>query len=608
MKTLLSVKCLTILLLALFFNSALIAQSAIDPEAKDPDYQLKKARTGNVTQGSDRKTKQNKQADFGCNVNNSCFIPLDGNYIELPRNDDGSYGPIDLPFTFDLYGSQYHQVYINTNGNLTFIDPYSGYVAEGFPIGTPMVAAFWTDVDTRNFESGAIYYQMSSTHLIVTWDGVGYYNSHADKLNTFQIVIGTLGDPLLGGHSNVKFAYETMQWTVPDGSALFGPATVGINKGDNNDFVQVGRFDKENCDYDGSLGETDGIGYLENQCFLFNVSSGEGNFPPVVSGLPANDSIVINVGDTANLSVQFIGPEADQVIVTEVNAPGLCSTDVVITNGSVSKVDLQVVGANCNVGTHIINFKATDNGVPPLSTAVNLTVVVKEPVVDTACKNICITDNFGYAWALCYKKQDNFNKATGTVSFGDGTVWNAHGWMNCNNGIVELHAVNPNADGCASGYTDSFIYRGYSAGKCNMADVHVANGRWRSFCSGAIVGRGDFNAVNCGGQAAKIITNGNATPARIALADIALKVSPNPVRNSASISYTLSKESKVTVVVYNYMMQPVNTLVNGTVDKGSHSVTWDGKSSGGALAGNGLYKIVATVNNQPYSTTVQVIR
>jgi hypothetical protein len=44
----------------------------------------------------------------------ACFIPIDASYTALPRNDDGSFGPIALPFTFDLYGSSYNQVWINT--------------------------------------------------------------------------------------------------------------------------------------------------------------------------------------------------------------------------------------------------------------------------------------------------------------------------------------------------------------------------------------------------------------------------------------------------------------------------------------------------------------
>src|SRR5690606_33687567 len=112
----------------------------------------------------------------------TCFIPRDASYTVLPRNADGSYGPLALPFTFDLYGSSYTQVWINTNGNLTFTGSYSAYSASGFPFNMPMVAPFWADVDTRL--GGQIYFKLNSTNLIVTWDGVGYYSGQTDKLNT----------------------------------------------------------------------------------------------------------------------------------------------------------------------------------------------------------------------------------------------------------------------------------------------------------------------------------------------------------------------------------------------------------------------------------------
>lgn len=350
------------------------AQRVIDPSATDRNYNAKKLATGK--NHAALKQSNNIAADFGCNVDDGCFIPMDDSYIELPRNDDGSYGPVALPFNFSLYGTPYNQVYINTNGNLTFDLPLSGFVAEGFPIGIPMIAAFWQDIDTRNSESGTVYYKLTDTHLIITWDGVGYYNSHADKLNTFQIIISTLGDPILGGNNNVKFAYKSMQWALPDGTAAFGPATVGVNKGDGINYVQVGRFEKENCDYDGPAGETDGVGYLENQCFLFNVSNEDVNIPPSVTGLPVNNTITLNIGESVSISPQFIGPEVGQTVTTVVDTTGFCSATYTITNGEVSTIDMQIAGSECNVGTHVITLSATDNGLPQQTTSVNITVIV----------------------------------------------------------------------------------------------------------------------------------------------------------------------------------------------------------------------------------------
>ena len=152
-------------------------------------------------------------------MNAGCFIPFDDSYTTMHRTDDGSLGPIALPFTFDLYGSSYTQVWINTNGNLTFTGPYSSFTALGFPTELPMVAPFWADVDTRNLDSGQIHYKLSATNLIVTWDNVGLYNSRADLRNTFQVIIGSPTDALLSPGQNVSMRYGDMQWTTGVASA-----------------------------------------------------------------------------------------------------------------------------------------------------------------------------------------------------------------------------------------------------------------------------------------------------------------------------------------------------------------------------------------------------
>lgn len=248
------------------------------------------------------------------------MLPLDTSYIAVPRNDDGSFGPIQLPFAFELYDSTYNQVWINTNGNLTFTDAYYEYVAAGFPISMPMVAGFWADIDTRNLTGGQIYYKLTSSHLIVTWDRVGYYNQRVDRLNTFQIIIAALGDPLVGTASNVTFNYGDVQWATSGG---FGgnPTTIGANSGLEERFVQIGRFNLDNTNYDGPGGATDGINYLDNQCFVFNVSTAI-NIPPSVSRLPSGNAVTVNVGDTVTLGPQFIGPEIGQTVTALVNTRG----------------------------------------------------------------------------------------------------------------------------------------------------------------------------------------------------------------------------------------------------------------------------------------------
>ena len=222
------------------------------------------------------------------------------------------------------------------------------------------------------------------------------------------------------------------------------------------------------------------------------------------------------------------------------------------------------------------------------------------------CKKVCIVDNFDYRWKLCYKKNGNVNEGEGTVDIGGGVIWRARGWLNCTNGSLELYAINPAADNCTSGYVDSFVYRGISNEKCNMAAIHVANGNFYSYCSGTVINTGSFSAVNCGSQTDRVVNPDNSTPAKTASGSIVMKVSPNPVVNAATINYTITKNSKVNMVVYNYMMQPVKTLVNENKTAGNYSVVWNVNESNNVTAG--LYKVVASVDGKPYTTTIQVIK
>lgn len=200
------------------------------------------------------------------------------------RNDDGSSSQIPLSFPFFFYGTQYNDLFINNNGNISFGAPYFEYTPTGFPDPNfVMIAPFWGDVDTRNpsGESCIVFYKSESNRFTIIWHQVGYYSEHTDKLNTFQLIITDGNDPLIGIGNNVCFAYADMQWTTGDASGGIGgfggsPATVGANKGDGVNYALVGRFDHEGFDYDGAGGNPDGVSYLDNKRFYFNVGQGAG--------------------------------------------------------------------------------------------------------------------------------------------------------------------------------------------------------------------------------------------------------------------------------------------------------------------------------------------
>jgi len=78
-----------------------------------------------------------------------------------------------------------------------------------------------------------------------------------------------------------------------------------------------------------------------------------------------------------------------------------------------------------------------------------------------------------------------------------------------------------------------------------------------------------------------------------------LSVYPNPFRTQATIGFNLSKDSEVSLAVFNLKGQKVHTLFNGNKSKGSHTQVWKGISDTGQAVSNGVYFIRLTQHGQP---------
>ncbi|MDP4724611.1 MAG: gliding motility-associated C-terminal domain-containing protein [Crocinitomicaceae bacterium] len=319
-----------------------------------------------------------------------CYIAPDSSYtLAMQPNDDGSTGLIPIPFTFNLYGQAYNSLYINNNGNVTFTGPLSTFSATAFPsVGNAIVAPFWADVDTRN-GNGQVLYKITPTAVYVNWVDVGYYAFHGDKLNTFQLIITNGSDPVIDG-GNVAFCYQNMDWTTGDASQGvngFGgvPATCGANKGDGLAYFLISRFDHPGNDFDGALGNPDGIDWLDYKSFAFDASNG-GNIPPIPEGIASCDTFKIcALGDSADFSINFLSPETNQSTTITYSNGGLTTLQQISnTPGNTANIVLRAVGSLATMGTYNITVTATDDNLPtPGVTA--LTFVV---VIDTIVNNL----------------------------------------------------------------------------------------------------------------------------------------------------------------------------------------------------------------------------
>lgn len=223
----------------------------------------------------------------------------------LPANDDGSTGLVSLPFTINFYGTDYSDLYVNNNGNVTFNAPQSTFTPFGLGSsysGQPIIAPFFGDVDTRGAGSGLTSYGNGSyaghTAFGVTWPGVGYYNSHTDKLNTFQLIMVDRSDTGVGNF-DFYFNYDQIQWETGDASSGSGglggiSAAVGYNAGQSGNpagtYAMLAGSLINGALLDGGpnslvAGSNDGVAGQ----FLFQVRNG--SVVPPVTGVPEPGSL-----------------------------------------------------------------------------------------------------------------------------------------------------------------------------------------------------------------------------------------------------------------------------------------------------------------------------
>lgn len=166
----------------------------------------------------------------------------------LPTNDDGT-SLVDMSAVFEeglnFFGVEYDasQIYVNTNGNITFGSGLSQYTPSGISAGSlPIIAAFWADVDTRAGSPVYVDVNAETDVVTITWENVGFYNQHAEPSNSFQMQLYDRGS----GDFDIVFRYEDINWSAgtasggdPDTGLGGTPARAGYTAGNGADFFEL---------------------------------------------------------------------------------------------------------------------------------------------------------------------------------------------------------------------------------------------------------------------------------------------------------------------------------------------------------------------------------
>jgi Nidogen-like/PEP-CTERM motif len=147
----------------------------------------------------------------------------------LPSCDDCFSDAVALGFSANYFGTTYSNTFVGNNGYVTFNAGQGLFSPQGLGLGyagLPIIAAFFTDIDTRS--SGVTSYGTGTfggrNAFGVNWDAVGQFSNDNSAPNTFQLLLVDRSD-VSAGDFDIIFNYDDIQ----NGRG----ASVGYNAGIN---------------------------------------------------------------------------------------------------------------------------------------------------------------------------------------------------------------------------------------------------------------------------------------------------------------------------------------------------------------------------------------
>lgn len=153
--------------------------------------------------------------------------------------DDNFVGPIPLGIDFEFYWLNKTEVWISSNGHISFAPYVIASNADGFPPSprstdgkNDLIAPYLSDLNAGENEGGnpnlgqVLYLSdPANNRFIVTYKNIPYWVNNADGwqgANTFQVILD-------GNDNSITFQYKTMfgDWSPSYNSSMY-PFTVGI--------------------------------------------------------------------------------------------------------------------------------------------------------------------------------------------------------------------------------------------------------------------------------------------------------------------------------------------------------------------------------------------
>ncbi len=166
------------------------------------------------------------------------WVEINAIGTQMVMADNTFAGPFPIGFPFPYYGAQVDEVYVSSNGFLTFNAAAGAYATNvRIPLGAPpnrLVACFWDDLNPS--KGGFIYRHQDTANgrFIVEWDAVPHaVSGGGGNPQTFQIILSADGSI----HYQYKTVTETTDSTVGIEN-LFG--NIGLQVVFNDEYLHDG--------------------------------------------------------------------------------------------------------------------------------------------------------------------------------------------------------------------------------------------------------------------------------------------------------------------------------------------------------------------------------
>ncbi len=277
------------------------------------------------------------------------WIDISGIGTEVALGDDDSDGPFPIGFSFPFYEDFYDEIYIGSNGILTFGSGSNSRANQPIPTATipnNLIAMWWDDLDPRHGGNIWYYFDADQQRFIVTFSEIRNYQypSGTGSL-TFQAVLYPDGKIFL-------------QYSVMDpGEDNLENATVGIEDPTGTDGLQI-------CYNQAYM--RDSLAIMISAWRWLSVSPMFGAIEPFTA-----DTVIVSL-TTTDLEEGVYTGQIDLTSNDPLNPTGSVPVTMTIASYICGDVDGNQVGPNVQDLTYFVDYLFNDGPPPPQPAAANV--------------------------------------------------------------------------------------------------------------------------------------------------------------------------------------------------------------------------------------------